>query len=59
MIKNIEVELRGPLDEKTYNKLIEYLDKNGEFIDEQNRFLLIIQFFWKELAEENLTSGQE
>ena len=40
MKKNIEVELRGPLDEKTYNELIEYLDKNGEFIDEQNRFLV-------------------
>lgn len=40
MEKNIEVELRGPLDEKAYNKFIEYLNKKGEFIDEQNRFLV-------------------
>lgn len=40
MKKNIEVELRGPLDENAYKKLIEYLDKNGKFVDEQNRFLV-------------------
>ncbi|MCK5412961.1 MAG: hypothetical protein KAI57_01160 [Candidatus Pacebacteria bacterium] len=40
MTKNIEVELRGPLDEDSNKKLIEYLDESGEFVDEQNRFLV-------------------
>lgn len=38
--KNIEVELRGPLDEMSYKKLLQYLEINGKLVDRQSRFLI-------------------
>ena len=40
MKKNIEVELRGPLDKNFYKSFLDYLDNNGEFIDNKDRFLI-------------------
>ncbi len=36
-MKTIEVELRGPLDEKGYSDLITYLKQNGEYVSSQRR----------------------
>lgn len=38
--KNIEVELRGPLDEISHKKLLQYLETNGKLADRQSRFLI-------------------
>lgn len=36
-MKNIEVELRGPLDEKSCSVLYAYLEKNGKLVKKQKR----------------------
>ena len=36
-MKNIEIEVRGPLSENEFTKLRKFFDKNAEFIKEKNR----------------------
>lgn len=49
--KNIEVELRGPLDEISYNKLLQYLNKNGQLVGKQSRFLVDYSTFLEGVGE--------
>ncbi len=41
MTKNIEVEVRGPLTKKGFQKLKKYLSKNGKFITRKSRLSLM------------------
>lgn len=52
--KNIEVELRGPLDETAYKNLMSVLDKKGTLIKHQNRFLLDYSTFLEGIGERTL-----
>ena len=51
MEKNIEVELRGPLNENSYKKLLDYLDKKGKLLSRQNRFFIDYSTFLEGIGE--------
>ena len=51
MENNIEVELRGPLNENSHKMLLEYLDKNGELLVKQNRFFVDYSTFLEGIGE--------
>lgn len=51
MKKNIEVELRGPLEEESYQKLLNYLEANGKLIKKENRFLIDYSTFLEGIGE--------
>ncbi len=51
MQKNIEVELRGPLTEETYKKLLSYLEAKGKFVKKENRFLIDYSTFLEGIGE--------
>lgn len=53
-MKNIEVELRGPLNNEEYNSLCEYLESNGDLIGKENRFLLDYSTFKEGVGERKL-----
>src|SRR6266404_5944073 len=52
--KNIEVELRGPLNEIAYENLISVLNEKGILIKKQNRFLLDYSTFLEGIGERKL-----
>ncbi|MEJ7610475.1 MAG: hypothetical protein WKF88_04780 [Ferruginibacter sp.] len=52
--KNIEVELRGPLGETGYQKLMSVLQTRGTLINTQNRFLLDYSTFLEGIGERTL-----
>ncbi len=51
MQKNIEVELRGPLTEESYKKLLNYLEANGNLVKKENRFLIDYSTFLEGIGE--------
>ncbi len=62
--KHIEVELRGPLDEMSHEKLLKYLEINGKLVDKQSRFLVDYSTFLEGIGERKsdirvrVTNGQ-
>lgn len=51
MQKNIEVELRGPLTEESYKKLLTYLEAKGKLVKKENRFLIDYSTFLEGIGE--------
>ncbi len=49
--KNIEVELRGLLDEETYKELLKYLETNGKLVVKQSRFIIDYSTFLEGVGE--------
>jgi len=54
VIKNIEVELRGPLSEKVYSTILSLLKSKGKLLKKQNRFLLDYSTFLEGIGERKL-----
>ncbi len=54
MNKNIEVELRGPLNEKEYHTTLLFLRGNGKLVKKQNRFLLAYSTSLEGIGERKL-----
>lgn len=54
MKKNIEVELRGPLDDRSYKKLKSFLKKNGKLEKKQKRLLIDYSTFIEGIGERKL-----
>lgn len=52
--KNIEIEIRGPLDDKSHKKLVGYLNENGKLIKKQSRFLVDYSTFLEGIGERKL-----
>jgi adenylate cyclase class IV len=52
--KNIEVELRGPLNETEYQQLKAFLQEQGALVKIQNRFLLDFSTFLEGIGERKL-----
>jgi len=50
-IKNIEIEIRGPLDDESHKKLLNYIDKNGRHLKKQSRFLVDYSTFLEGIGE--------
>ncbi|MCK5475378.1 MAG: hypothetical protein KAI71_02240 [Candidatus Pacebacteria bacterium] len=51
MENNIEVELRGPLDENSYKVLLNHLEKNGKLLVKQNRFFIDYSTFLEGISK--------
>lgn len=49
--KSIEVEIRGPLNDKSYKNIISILNREGKLIKKQNRFLLDYSTFLEGIGE--------
>lgn len=49
--KNIEIEIRGPLDDGSHKKLLKYIDKNGRLLKKQSRFLVDYSTFLEGIGE--------
>lgn len=49
--RNIEVELRGPLDESSYKNLLKYLETNGKLVAKQSRFIVDYSTFLEGVGE--------
>ena len=53
-LKNIEVELRGPLDEAAYQHLIAYSESHGTLVSRENRFFIDYSTFIEGVGERKL-----
>ena len=54
MAQNIEVELRGPLDEEKYTTVLKELKERGHLVKTQKRFLLDYSTFLEGIGERTL-----
>lgn len=53
-LKNIEVELRGPLNEEEYENILKILKAKGELVKQQTRLLLDYSTFLEGIGERKL-----
>ncbi|MFA6096572.1 MAG: hypothetical protein WC788_03010 [Candidatus Paceibacterota bacterium] len=49
--KNIEIEIRGPLDDESHKQLLKYIDKNGRLLKKQSRFLVDYSTFLEGIGD--------
>jgi len=50
MENNIEIEVRGPIEKKDFNRLKKFFDKNAKFINEKDRLSLL--YFRNEIPKD-------